>query len=523
VASAAPPDNCNTLSDRAMTADLQAATAQSNKTGAAELVQRVDEAIALWTLAAQRCEGRAQERARRNLADSERSRSGLNAQLDASPACTNGQKNATSLQDLAQQAVRERRWIDASVLYRKAENMWDVAAERCAGEAQQTALQRREQTATDAHNAEFCAPAFERARDQSQQLRRTSANLSVTERQTQSQIAETLWREAQGQCKGQAQDVARNNAQTQARARGTPWVATALPGAAAPVTATTAPLLGAAPAPTASAAMAAVAGAAAQTAAPALPAASAPSSAPAKELDIQAGDTRFTGPFTRDGEGLSGNGQVRWANGDHYRGDLRKSRRHGQGEFVWASGQRYNGSWVDDEPQGKGQLGFANGNRFEGEVARGLPHGQGRMLYASGDRFEGRFNQGKPDGQGSYHWANGQHYEGPWVNEQPHGVGKLRFANGNVFEGDLVGGTPEGRGTLRFASGERYEGAMAKGQPQGEGSFRWPNGDHYTGQWQQGKKHGKGRMTWANGDHWEGVYDNDAQTTDGALMRKNPS
>ena len=31
--------------------------------------------------------------------------------------------------------------------------------------------------------------------------------LSVAERQTQSQIAETLWREAQGQCKGQAQQL----------------------------------------------------------------------------------------------------------------------------------------------------------------------------------------------------------------------------------------------------------------------------------------------------------------------------
>lgn len=529
VANTAPPESCNSLSDRAMTADLQAATAQSTKQDAAALARLVDESIALWTQAAQRCEGRAQERAQRNLADSERSRTGLSAQLDASPACANGQKNATSLQDLAQQAVRERRWLDASVLYRKAENMWDVAAERCAGEAQKTALQRREKTATDAHNAEFCAPIFERARDHSQQLRRTSASLSVAERQTQSQVAETLWREAQTQCKGPALDVARTNAQTQARDRGTPWVATTLPGAPLAMAATPAP--GSAPAApraasatTAAAATAATAaaGAAASALSAASPSPAAPAEA-AKELDIQAGDTRFTGRFSRDGEGLSGNGQVRWANGDHYRGDLVKSRRHGQGEFAWANGQRYTGSWIDDEPQGKGQLGFANGNRFEGEVARGLPHGQGRMLYASGDRFEGRFNQGRPDGQGSYHWANGQHYEGPWVNEQPHGVGKLRFANGNVFEGPLVGGTPDGRGTLRFASGERYEGAMAQGQPHGEGSFRWPNGDHYTGQWQQGKKHGKGRMTWANGDHWEGVYENDAQTSNGELTRKNPS
>ena len=537
VVSTAPPETCNSLSDRAMAVDLDAATAQSNKQDPARLAKLVDEAIALWTLAAQRCEGRAQERARRNLADSERSRAGLDAALGASPACTNGQKNATSLQDLAQQAVRERRWMDAAVFYRKAENMWDVAAERCTGEAQKTALQRRDKTATDAHNAEFCAPIFERARDQSQKLRNTSASLSVAERQTQSQIAETLWREAQTQCKGQALEVAHNNAQSQARDRGTPWVATALPGApavppapaqrSAPVAATASNATPAAPvaALAANTAVLAVAPLAAATPPPSTDAAAGPAttsaaSAPAKALDIQAGDTRFTGLFTRDSDGLSGNGQVRWANGDHYQGDLLKSRRHGQGEFVWSSGQRYSGSWINDEPQGKGQLVFANGNRYEGEVARGLPHGQGRMLFASGDRFEGRFNQGKPDGQGHYHWANGQHYEGPWVNEQPHGVGKLHFANGNVFEGQLVRGTPEGQGTLRFASGERYEGAMAQGQPHGQGNFRWPNGDHYTGQWQQGKKHGQGRMTWANGDRWEGVYENDVQTSNGTLTRK---
>lgn len=535
----APPETCSSLSDRAMAVDLQAATAQSNKEDTAGLAKLMDEAIALWTLASQRCEGRAQERARRNLADSQRSRTGLNAALGASPACTNGQKNATSLQDLAQQAVRERRWMDAAVFYRKAENMWDVAAERCTGEAQATALQRRDQTAIDAHNAEFCAPIFERARDQSQKLRSTSASLGVAERQTQSQIAETLWREAQTQCKGPALEVARNNAQSQARDRGTPWVATAQPGApavvpaaaprSAPVatTALSATPVASVAATTASTAVLPEAPRAAATPAPAnaaaSPATASTASAPGKALDIQAGDTRFTGLFTRDGDGLSGNGQVRWANGDHYQGDLLKSRRHGQGEFVWASGQRYSGSWVDDEPQGKGQMVFANGNRYEGEVARGLPHGQGRMLYASGDRFEGRFNQGKPEGQGHYHWANGQHYEGPWVNEQPQGVGKLHFANGNVYEGQLVRGTPEGQGTLRFASGERYEGTMVQGQPHGQGSFRWPNGDHYTGQWQQGKKHGQGRMTWANGDHWEGVYNNDVQTPDGKLTRKNPS
>ena len=538
-----------------MASDLRAATAQAQKEEATQIVRLVDESIALWTLAVQRCEGRGQERARRNLADSERSRQTLAAQLGASPACTAGQKDATSLQDLAQQAVRERRWQDAAVLYRKAENMWDVTAERCSGSAQQTALQRRDQTATDGHNAEHCAPVFEKARSQSQQLRRLGGDRSSPERQTHSQAAETLWREASSQCRGAAQDVARSNAEQIGRERGTPWVATAVPGAALAVAAAPAPLpapvaAAAAPATTAGNTAPALASSLAASAAPAAaeaaaaPAAAAPGlfsslskaiTAPVtavvaavnpaaasnpQDMDLQAGDTRFVGRFVREGSTLTGNGQIRWANGDSYEGDIVKGQRHGQGRFLWASGQAYSGPWVNDQAQGRGQMRFANGDSYEGDVAQGLPHGQGRMRYASGDSFEGQFNRGKPDGQGTYRWASGQTYEGPWVNEQPHGQGRLRFANGNVWEGLLQRGTPDGGGRLTYASGDRYEGSVAQGQPHGEGRYRWTNGDEYHGQWQQGRKHGKGRMQWANGDAWEGRFENDGQSPEGTLIRK---
>lgn len=554
---AAQQDSCASISDRAMASDLRSAQAQAQKQDATQLARLVDESIALWTLAVQRCEGRGQERARRNLADSERSRQTLAAQLGSSPACTAGQKDAGSLQDLAQQAVRERRWQDAALLYRKAENMWDVTAERCAGEAQQTALQRRDQTAIDAHNAEHCAPVFEQARNQSQALRRVVGDRSSPEKQTHSQAAETLWREALNQCRGTAQDVARSNAEQIARDRGTPWVATAVPGAPAvlvqaapapqpPASAAPAP---AAPAPAstpvlASALVAGGTAAAASADGAAAPAAASPGLfqslskaltapvaavasvvAPAppsgpQDMDLQAGDTRFVGRFVREGSTLTGRGQIRWANGDLYDGDIVKGQRHGQGSFAWASGQRYSGPWVNDQPQGKGQMRFANGDEYEGDVAQGLPQGQGRMRYASGDSFEGRFSRGKPDGQGHYRWASGQTYEGPWQSELPHGQGKLKFANGNLWEGQVVQGRPDGSGILTYASGDRYEGTVSQGLPHGEGRYRWTNGDQYQGQWVQGRKHGKGRMQWANGDAWEGQFENDAQGAEGTLTRK---
>lgn len=528
------PEGCRILTDRAMAADLRAATAQSQKSDAVALGKLLDESIGLWTLATERCADRAQERARRNLADSQRSRQALEAETGSGPECISRQKDATSLQELAQQAVRERRWLDASVMYRKAENMWDVASERCTGEPQRLAQQRRDQTATDAHNAEFCAPVFERAREQTQTLTRQGDSTDKPARQQLQQVAETLWRDAMNQCKGPALDIARNNAQRLAKERGTPWVptaatpdvpvqaATSLPGGATAAIAATAAPASAQVAPGATAGNAA--GLANGTGAPAgaVPVRPTATAESPQMHDIQAGDTRFQGQFVREGSLLTGQGKVTWANGDVYQGELLQSRRHGQGEFTWANGQRYRGTWVNDVPQGKGSLKFASGNQYDGDVAQGLPHGQGRMVYASGDSFQGRFLQGKPDGSGTYRWANGQTYEGPWSNDQPNGKGVLVYANGNRYEGHLLNGIPDGNGTLAYASGDVYSGQFSQGQPHGEGTYTWKSGERYSGQWQNGLKHGQGRFDWPNGDRWEGQFENDAQTVRGTLTRKSP-
>lgn len=510
---AVPAESCRSVTDRAMAADLRAAHAQTQKPDAAHMSRLLDEAIGLWSQAAERCTDRAQDRARRNLADSQRAAQALSAELGTGAECASRQTDANRLQDLAQQAVKARRWLDAAVLYRKAENMWDVAAERCTGEPQKLALQRRDQTATDAHNAEFCAPSFERAREATQALSRQLDPAQKAARQTQSQVAETLWRDAMAQCKGQPLDLAHTNAQRLAKERGTPWVPTQTAVAAPTPTAPTAAAEGKASMPTV------------PTRAAPLPAPAAnptvPSTGP-QDTDIQSGDTRFQGRFVRQGNLLTGSGRVTWANGDVYNGELQQGQRHGQGEFVWANGQRYRGDWVQDVPHGKGSMKFATGNQYEGDIAQGEPHGDGRMVFASGDSFQGRFVKGKPNGTGTYRWTSGQTYEGPWSQDQPNGTGKLVYANGNRYEGALAQGTPEGLGKLAYASGDEYRGQFSNGAPHGEGTYTWKSGDRYTGLWQVGRKHGQGRFEWPNGDRWDGLFDNDAQTDKGTLTRKTP-
>ncbi len=236
-----PPPSCTALTARAMAADLRATTAQTLNRELEVQIKQLDEALALWRAAVERCEDRAKERATRHLADGTKQRAALNERQEAGAACESAHRDAASLQDLARQAFGERRWSDAGALYRKAETMWELAAEQCTGKQQQTAQQRRQQSEIDGHNAEFCAPQFDRAREHTQKFRNSAAGLGVADKQRVSMEAETLWRQAAGQCKGNAQELAQNNAQALARERGTPWVATLPAGMTAPAAPATAP------------------------------------------------------------------------------------------------------------------------------------------------------------------------------------------------------------------------------------------------------------------------------------------
>jgi len=535
VAPVEAPPSCAKLSARAMAADLKAVTAQSQNKGLDQLVQLFDAAISIWTQAAERCDGHGRERAQRNLADDTKQRTVLAERLTAGSQCELSHRDASSLQEMGRRAFGERQWNEAASLYRKAETLWDLAAEQCTGSQQELAAKRREQAAIDAHNAEFCAPWFDRAREQTQKFR-AAAGLTPADKQQQLQIGETLWREATAQCKGNAAELARNNAQALARERGTPWVAAALPSttvATKPATPKIAAQSGASPntqPATANAAppIVAVAPAAGTTvglladvaAVARVPVAAEPPPPP-KEMDVLTGDTRYKGQFVRqEGQVVTGTGRVEWSNGDVYIGPLVRNQRHGKGEFIWANGQRYKGDWVNDRPIGQGVISFANGNQFEGEVVDGQPEGLGQMIYASGDQYKGTMRQGLPHGRGLYVWINGQRFDGDWVDNNPQGRGALRFANGNLYEGQVQAGKPQGQGRLQLTSGDAYEGGFEQGKLQGHGVYRWKNGDRYEGAWQVGRKHGEGTFFWSNGDRWEGRFQDDAQTEDGVLYRK---
>lgn len=496
-AQAPPPSpprglDCAAATDQANAADLKAFDAQAAKAEASALAPLVDGAASAWQAAVEHCDGRARERALRNLDDSRKMRAAMGELPADLQLCEATQKDAAAMQRLARRAVDERRWPDAVALYRKTEGFWELASERCSGSRQQAAVKQREQAAVDGFNAGSCEPLAVPLRQAAEQFRSASAKLPPAERRQQSQALEARWRELAKACQGGAQGIALVEADLLLNEREPPWAAGAGSGVA-PRLAT--PAEGS-PAP------------AARLAAAAQPssAAAEPSSA---DIDVTLADnTRLQGRFTRDADSqsYSGTGRIAWANGDVYQGEVSHGQGHGRGQFTWPSGQTFDGEWVHGHPQGRGVMRFVNGNVYQGPVDGGVPVGVGEMRYASGDSYQGAFAAGVPHGEGLYTWRSGQSCQCTWLAGQATGTGQLRSATGDLYTGPLQDGRPQGRGEMRYASGDVYQGDFAAGLSEGQGSYSWKNGDRYVGGWRQGVKEGAGKMSWAGGEQFEGEF-----------------
>ena len=361
------------MTEQAMANDIKAAQAQSQSADLTEQLKLLEEAVALWLKTSTQCDGRAKERAQRNLAENQKMRDSINEQLGSGKQCLTAQKDAANLQDMAKKALAERRYGQSSTLFRKASDNWDVASELCIGDAQRVAETRRAQSDVDGHNAENCAPFFETARDQTIKFRAAAGGMTREERQEASLVVETLWRDVAGRCKGEVVATANGNAQAIGRERGTPWVAKGAV-AAAPAelrraaTAAAVPSAGTAVG-AASRPVAAQGLAIQQTLAPATSPAPIGTVAPStlatpvaaatdQPKEFTAEGTRYSGKFVVDASGktYSGVGTITWPNGDRFDGTLVNGRRNGVGQAVWANGQRYNGDWLEDRQTGKASV-----------------------------------------------------------------------------------------------------------------------------------------------------------------------
>ena len=103
----------------------------------------------------------------------------------------------------------------------------------------------------------------------------------------------------------------------------------------------------------------------------------------------------------------SGNGTIKYDNGDAYEGKFKDSEPHGQGKMTYIDdGRVCEGNWQDGKLQ-KGSCKWENGSVYEGELVDGLPHGKGNMTNSNGNVYEGEWRKGMRHGKGSCKFSNG--------------------------------------------------------------------------------------------------------------------
>ena len=140
-----------------------------------------------------------------------------------------------------------------------------------------------------------------------------------------------------------------------------------------------------------------------------------------------------------------------------------------QGNITYANGAKYKGELKDGIPNGQGFLSLPDGGKYVGEFKEGIINGQGTFTFSDGRKYSGEFKEGKKHGQGIYTYPNGDKYTGGYKDGLKNGLGALTYgkgkSDGEKFVGEFKEGIPNGQGTYTFSDGSKWVGEFRKGKP----------------------------------------------------------
>lgn len=223
--------------------------------------------------------------------------------------------------------------------------------------------------------------------------------------------------------------------------------------------------------------------------------------------------SKFEGIFEK---GNFINGNLYFADGSFYQGEILNSEIEGRGELRRVDGSVCKGMWHFGKLNGEGEIRteenvvkgvFIEGElvsgvlkcqdfRYEGEFKGLVPEGIGEFRYKSGGKYSGSVVAGGFEGLGTLWYSDGTVYEGNFEANHPEGLGKLSYPCGKVFTGEFVNGVPNGQGQyLNFNSRvSKYEGQVVDGALEGQGKAHLSNGSLYQGEFFNNSGKGKGRF-----------------------------
>jgi hypothetical protein len=195
----------------------------------------------------------------------------------------------------------------------------------------------------------------------------------------------------------------------------------------------------------------------------------------------------------------SGNGTIKYINGDVYEGEFKDSTPHGEGKMTFIDdGRVCEGNWKGGKLQ-KGTCKWKDGSVYEGELVDGKPHGKGKLTSSIGNVYEGYLKDGVCHERGTYKWSvlwpgrwSGCMYQGEWKDGEIHGKGVMTYANKDVYDGEWINDKAQGQGVMTYHNGDIYSGEWSDDKQHGKGTFEYAGGDVWKsiGEWKEGKKDG---------------------------------
>ena len=117
--------------------------------------------------------------------------------------------------------------------------------------------------------------------------------------------------------------------------------------------------------------------------------------------------------------------ELKYTNGDVYKGETVDQIRHGKGIHQCSNGDVYDGNWSEDKRHGFGTMTFTSGMTYTGDWVEDKTCGYGKCTYANGDVYEGEWKNDHRWGWGKHEWRSttGDTYEGEWFDDIPEGEG----------------------------------------------------------------------------------------------------
>jgi len=221
--------------------------------------------------------------------------------------------------------------------------------------------------------------------------------------------------------------------------------------------------------------------------------------------------------------------ELKYTNGDVYKGETVDQIRHGKGIHQCSNGDVYDGNWSEDKRHGLGTITFTSGMTYTGDWVDDKTCGYGKCTYANGDVFEGEWKNDHRWGWGKHEWrsSTGDIYEGEWFDDIPEGEGiMVHMEDGKeqaTFQGSFLNGFRK-HGTYSTKDGTvEYVGSFAEGDLRhGKGIFFARGYYKYDGDWKLDKRDGKGKCSYDNGaGEYDGGWKDDMRHGKGIMFIPN--